>query len=71
MTDSDEMVPLCFVLMPFGLKLDPAGNRTNFDAIYDKVIAPAIEQAGLEAVRGDEEKIGGAIHKPMFERLML
>jgi tetratricopeptide (TPR) repeat protein len=71
MTDADEPAPLCFVLMPFGIKLDAAGNRTNFDAIYDKVITPAIEQAGMEPVRADEEKIGGAIHKPMFERLML
>ena len=26
---------------------------------------------GLEPIRADEEKIGGTIHKPMFERLML
>ena len=44
---------------------------TNFDAVYEKIIAPAIEQAGLEPIRADEEKIGGTIHKPMFERLML
>jgi hypothetical protein len=30
-----------------------------------------VEQAGLEPIRADEEKIGGTIHKPMFERLML
>jgi len=30
------------------------------------VIAPAVEP-----VRADEEKTGGTIHKPMFERLML
>jgi hypothetical protein len=71
MTDAHEPAPLCFVLMPFGVKPDAAGNRTDFDAMYEGVIAPAIDQAGLESVRGDEEKIGGAIHKPMFERLML
>ena len=27
--------------------------------------------SGLEPIRADEEKIGGTIHKPMFERLML
>ena len=36
-----------------------------------KIIAPAVERAGLEPIRADEEKIGGTIHKPMFERLML
>src|SRR3954453_20529476 len=63
--------PLCFVLMPFGTKMDNSGRVTNFDSVYRKIIAPAVEQAGLEPVRADEEKIGGTIHKPMFERLML
>ncbi len=66
-----EPAPLCFVLMPFGRKLDASGRLTDFDAVYRKVIAPAVEQAGLDAVRADEERIGGTIHKPMFERLML
>ena len=54
--------PLCFVLMPFGKKTDAAGRVTNFDSVYQKVIAPAIEQAGLEPIRADDEKIGGTIH---------
>jgi tetratricopeptide (TPR) repeat protein len=57
--------------MPFGKKLDAAGHLTNFDSVYEKIIAPAVALAGLEPIRADEEKIGGAIHKPMFERLML
>jgi tetratricopeptide (TPR) repeat protein len=67
----EEPAPLCFVLMPFGKKMDAAGRVTNFDSVYTKIIAPAVERAGLEPIRADEEKIGGAIHKPMFERLML
>jgi hypothetical protein len=63
--------PLCFVLMPFGRKTDAAGRVTNFDSVYQKLIAPAVAAAGLEPIRADEEKIGGTIHKPMFERLML
>ena len=63
--------PLCFVLMPFGRKTDAAGRVTNFDSVFQKIIAPAVRQAGLEPIRADEEKIGGTIHKPMFERLML
>jgi tetratricopeptide (TPR) repeat protein len=69
--DTEQLAPLCFVLMPFGIKTDAGGRVTNFDSVYQKIIAPAIEQAGLEPVRADEEKIGGTIHKPMFERLML
>lgn len=63
--------PLCFVLMPFGEKTDASGMKINFDAIYDELIHPAIEQVGLEPIRADEEKAGGMIHKPMFERLIL
>jgi hypothetical protein len=65
------LAPLCFVLMPFGRKTDAGGRVTNFDSVYQKLIAPAVEAAGLEPIRADEEKIGGTIHKPMFERLML
>jgi tetratricopeptide (TPR) repeat protein len=63
--------PLCFVLMPFGKKPDSAGSLVDFDAVYRELIAPAIEQAGLEPLRADEEMSGGIIHKPMFERLIL
>lgn len=64
--------PLCFVLMPFGPKHDPAGGPDiDFDPIYQEAIKPAIEDAGMEPIRADEERTGGIIHKPMFERLML
>jgi tetratricopeptide (TPR) repeat protein len=63
--------PLCFVLMPFGQKPDAAGSLVDFDAVYQELIQPAIEQAGLQPIRADEEMTGGIIHKPMFERLIL
>ena len=63
--------PLCFVLMPFGKKTDAAGAMIDFDAVYRDLIHPAIEEAGLESLRADEEMTGGIIHKPMFERLIL
>jgi hypothetical protein len=65
------MIPLCFVLMPFGRKTDATGRTTDFDAVYQQIIAPAVAEAGLEPIRADEERVGGTIHKPMFERLML
>ena len=64
-------LPLCFVLMPFGKKPSVAGSMINFDAIYKRVIAPAITAAELQPLRADEEMTGGIIHKPMFERLIL
>lgn len=71
MDKTDALAPLCFVLMPFGRKMDASGRVTDFDAVYERIIAPAAADAGLEPIRADEEKIGGTIHKPMFERLML
>lgn len=65
------MKPFCFVLMPFGRKTDDGGRSIDFDRIYREVIQPAVEDADLQPIRADEESIGGLIHKPMFERLML
>ena len=62
---------LCFVLMPFGRKQDVSGKWIEFDDVYRELIAPAIEAADLDAIRADQEEIGGIIHKPMFERLIL
>ena len=66
------MKPLCFVLMPFGTKPDSTGTHTiDFDTIYNDAIKPGIEAAGMRPIRADEERVGGIIHKPMFERLLL
>ena len=65
------MLPLCFVLMPFGKKPAGDGRLVDFDSIYDRLIKPAVIAAGLEPLRADEEMTGGVIHKPMFERLIL
>ena len=65
------MKPLCFVLMPFGRKPDGRGGFIDFDAVYRQIIAPAVVAAGMDVIRADEEQVGGTIHKPMFERLML
>jgi hypothetical protein len=65
------MKAFCFVLMPFGRKVDSAGRVIDFNSIYQQVIAPAISAVDLEPLRADEEAMGGVIHKPMFERLAL
>src|SRR6202171_5380319 len=63
--------PLCFVLMPFGKKPVGSGSMVDFDAVYTDLIAPAIDEAGLDSLRADQELTGGIIQKPMFERLIL
>jgi tetratricopeptide (TPR) repeat protein len=66
-----DMKPLCFALMPFGRKTDESGRMIDFDIIYQQIIAPAIIAADMEPMRADQERMGGAIHKAMFERLLL
>lgn len=63
--------PLCFVLMPFGTKLDASGKDVHFDRVYRDVIHPAVAAAGLDCLRADEEQVGGIIHAPMYARLLL
>ena len=63
---------LCFIDMPFGKKADLAtATEIDFDQIYQTAIKPAVEEAGLECLRGDEEGTGGVIHAAMFARLLL
>lgn len=65
------MLPLCFILMPFGRKPAGDGRVVDFDAVYERLIKPAVVAADLEPLRADEEIAGGVIHKAMFERLIL
>jgi tetratricopeptide (TPR) repeat protein len=72
MTGTAGLKPLLFVVMPFGKKPDATGTHTiDFDRIYELAIKPAAEAADLEVIRADEERSGGIIHVPMFERLLL
>ena len=56
----------CFVLMPFGRKT--IHRATDFDAVTNLI--HAIAAAG-GAAAGGREAVGGMIHKPMYERLIL
>ena len=63
--------PLCFVIMPFGIKKDAKGNETDLDHVYENLIRPAVHEADMQPIRADEETMNGIIHKPMYERLIL
>lgn len=64
--------PLIFVAMPFGKKRDPQTSVTiDFDAIYRNGIQPAIAGLDVDMIRADEERGGGVVHVPMFERLLV
>lgn len=60
-----EQEKKCFVMMPFS---SPAGYEENhFTKVYEQIIKPAIEEAGYEAYRTDENKICDSIIDKIFD----
>jgi len=66
-----EYRPHAFVVMPFGKKKGIDGTIYDFNAIYRTVIKPALETAGFEPFRADEETASGDILTEMFQELLL
>jgi tetratricopeptide (TPR) repeat protein len=60
-----------FIVMPFRKKTALDGSEIDFDLVYEKLIKPAVEAAGLEPFRADEEFRAGSIHADMFQELLL
>jgi tetratricopeptide (TPR) repeat protein len=65
------MRPHAFVAMPFGKKPGPDGQPIDFDSVYRLLIVPAIEAAGMEVFRADQELRAGDIKTDMFQELLL
>lgn len=71
-----ELRPICFMVMPFGVKetLAPperkAPARIDFNRLWEKAYAPAIRNLGYDAVRADEDAGALIIHE-MIERLAI
>jgi len=63
--------PLCFILMPLGKRKDATGRAIDFDAVYERLVVPAVLAAGLDAIRCDDAKAGGILQKQTFERLIM
>jgi len=63
--------PHAFVVMPFGKKQGFDGTIIDFNAIYQNLIKPALELAGFEPFRADEETTTGDILTDMFQELLL
>jgi tetratricopeptide (TPR) repeat protein len=64
-------LPHAFVVMPFGRKQGADGRWYDFDSIYHDLIRPALEAAGFESFRADEESVSGDILTDMFQELLL
>ena len=55
-----------FVVMPYGTK-----DQIDFNRVYGDLIRPALETAGFEVFRADEEMRAGDIRTDMFQELLL
>ena len=66
--------PICFMVMPYSAKSTgtpaPPGapDKINFDRLWDAALRAAIDAAGYEPVRANED-IGALIINEMIERL--
>lgn len=60
-----------FVAMPFGVKKDDQGQDIDFNRVYTELIKPALEAAGLNVFRADEEQRAGDIRTDMFQELLI
>ena len=60
--------PTCFVIMPFS---DPEGyDPGHFRSVYEYTFKPAIEAAGYEALRIDDNSVSNLIHSKMMNELV-
>jgi tetratricopeptide (TPR) repeat protein len=57
--------------MPFGSKPGSDGQLIDFNRVYAEYIRPALQAAGLEAVRADQEQRAGDIRADMFQELLV
>ena len=64
------MKPHAFVAMPFGTKPDADGQPIHFNRVFDELLKPALEDAGFEVVRADQEQRAGDIRTDMFQELL-
>lgn len=59
----------CFVIMPFGDKVDKDGKTVHFDEVYDTFIEPTIKALDIECIRCDKIVESGGIHNKMFTNI--
>lgn len=68
--------PICFMIMPYSIKATTAPpesgapDKINFDRLWEAALRPAIDKAGYEPVRANED-MGALIITEMIERLAM
>jgi tetratricopeptide (TPR) repeat protein len=68
--------PICFMIMPYNKKPtnaqagSQAPDKVDFDRLWEAALRPAIDKAGYEPIRANED-IGALIINEMIERLAI
>ncbi len=57
--------------MPFGSKPGADGGLIHFNRIYQELLLPALQDAGCEVFRADDEQRAGDIRTDMFQELLV
>ena len=65
------MSPHAFIAMPFGTKPGADGQPIDFNRVYEELLKPALQDAGCEVFRADEEQRAGDIRTDMFQELLV
>lgn len=65
------MTPHAFIAMPFGTKPGADGQPIDFNRIYAELLLPALQDAGCEVFRADDEQRAGDIRTDMFQELLV
>ncbi len=65
------MTPHAFIAMPFGTKPGADGAPIDFNRIYAELLLPALQDAGCEVFRADDEQRAGDIRTDMFQELLV
>lgn len=59
----------CFVILPYPAS-DEEASAPDFDAVFEELIRPVIEDLNLDIIRADRVSRSGLIHKEMIENLL-
>jgi tetratricopeptide (TPR) repeat protein len=65
------MTPHAFIAMPFGTKPGADGQPIDFNRVYAELLMPALQDAGCEVFRADDEQRAGDIRTDMFQELLV
>ena len=69
MEEGKKDKPRCFVIMPIGNEREEPERYRKWKKIYDDIVKPPIQKAGLECIRADEITDPASINRDIIEHL--